>query len=559
MNMDLNHNNTIIRGSSLNVMLNKEPTSTTNDNFTKNIPFHDYPMVIIPGYFKDKRVILTDPEILFNKDKLNYRNVNLDTRLTSLQKREKKKKIVQLATDFYRINNSTYANDRGVEKGEGIFDIVKVSSRAVAEYFGIPKQSFNDHLTGKHLNSAIHGPQTKSLINDVEFKYLQNVLNVLKLQFNQRYPDKTLLISNKSLQDLINLALVKSHITQENLSALNCMIHHQKQMQENDNNNNNSDQNDQFNRRLIVLQILFKLLKEDLSDSSSYQIINNEPLFQFFDITMLEELLNQLITLLKLPSTVSSSDNNNNSNNNSSGSSSGGNASTSSNCDLSFPKTFSKSTLNRLRKRLGLLRQVTKPTQIDTDRSTGIETLKANDTIVSNGSVIENSSTLKRKLEIQDAGELEQFTNIIYMLTNMQKQLDIFSKTVTGQETVSNRRDFDSILKKMTCIITDKDLGEDTITKINDYRKLRLKLLELLKEIKGPKSMAVSLVDHIAVTSEVILRLVFENVRLKKNQRNLTQVSHNDDNSNNNNNNNINILNNSTTLSHSNIINSDVQ
>lgn len=558
--MDFNHNNTITRGSSLNLMLNKEPTSTTNDNFTKNIPLHDYPMVIIPGYFKDKRVTLTDPEILFNKDKLNYRNVNLDTRLTSLQKREKKKKIVQLATDFYRINNSTYANNRGVEKGEGVFDIVKVSSRAVAEYFGIPKQSFNDHLTGKHLNSAIHGPQTKSLINDVEFKYLQNVLNVLKLQFSQRYPDKTLLISNKSLQDLINLALIKSHITQEDLSALNYMIHHQKQMQENgnnNNNNNNSDQNDQLNRHLIVLQILFKLLKEDFSDSNSYQIINNEPLFQFFDITMLEELLNQLITLLKLPSTVSSSDNNNNNNNSSS--SNGGNASTSSNCDLSFPKTFSKSTLNRLRKRLGLLRQVTKSTQVDTDRSTDIETLKANDIIVSNGSVIENSNTLKRKLEIQNASELEQFTNITYMLTNMQKQLDIFSKTVTGQETVSNRQDFDSILKKMTCIITDKDLGEDTITKINNYRKLRLKLLELLKEIKGPKSMAVSLVDHIAVTSEVILKLVFENVRLKKNLRNLTQVSHNDDNSNNNNNNNLNILNNSTTLSHSSIINSDVQ
>lgn len=573
-----NHNNIITKGSSLNLMLNNDPNSTDNGGSTGNSncddtssedstrikSLRDYPVIIIPGHFKDKRVVLTDPEILFNKDALNYRDINSDPTLSSLQKREKKKKIIQLATDFYNINNSNACtNNRDVEKGAEVFGLAKVSSRAVADYFGIPKQSFNDHITGKHLNSAVHGPQTKSLINDVEFEYLQNVLNLLKCQFNQRFPEKTFVISNKFLQYLINLALIRSHITKQDLNALDYAISNQSKIQGHDNNtssndsnrrtssNSNSNQNDQLDRHLTVLQILSKLLKEDISDSN--QITKNKALFQLFDTNMLEDLVNQLIKFLKLPSIVSSINNN----------------------DLNFPKTFSKSTLNRLRKRLGLLRQETKSTQIDTYPSNHSESLNSTNTatttatttansnnITLNDPIIENSNTLKRKMEIQDDTELNQFTYITSMLTSMQKQLDTFSKTFIEQEIPLNRQRFDSVLEKMTCIITDKDLGSDTITKINNYRKLRLELLELLKEIKGPQSMDISLVNHIGVASEVILKLVFENVRLKKNPRNLSQILHNNNkmSHNKNNNNNLNnILSDSIPLPYSNITNSNVQ
>ncbi|KAG0653721.1 hypothetical protein C6P44_001450 [Monosporozyma unispora] len=454
------------RGSSLNLILNSDASSKTDESNNAV----EYPLVIRPGYFKDKEVFLTNPDILFNKEELNYRHINNDKSMNALKKRSIKKRIIQLATEFY------YANSGHDSKQHH-----NISSSAVAEYFGIPKQSFHDHIRGIHLNSAVYGSSSKSLVNEVEMKIMENLLNMLKTEYNHVYPDKCFTISNKQLQDLYNIIHIRNQITQDELQLIDSRIQFlQESLFSGDEATRIQNQ-----KSLISLQILSRLLTQVLFSNN---LGRDYPIFKSLKIELLPYILEELLKVKSATSNVEES---------------------------GLVKSLSKSTLNRLRKKLGM--SCTKKRYTEEDLPVhGNEDQRP---VLVSGEENDTGNNPKK------SHESKEFDDITSILSTMQQQLNAFSKPTSGDTPLIRER-FDSLLGQMAAIINDKHLGQDTITKINHYRKLRDQLLEFLKEVQGADSMGIALVDHISLTSDIILKLLFENVRLKKNAGSTTQLFH---------------------------------
>lgn len=454
------------RDSSLNLILNSDGSPDTTGSSTTS----EHPLVIIPGYFKDKEVVLINPDILFNKEKLNYRNVNKDRSMSTADRRAKQRKIIELATAFYHANNNKDTKQHN-----------NLPSSAVAEYFGIPKQSFHDHIKGVHLNSAVHGSGSKPLVNELEMKGMENVLNLIKKVYNEAYPDKCFAISNKQLQDLYNIIHIRLLTSEDELQSLDQAI----QIAQTALYSGDEVGRLQAQKKLTTLQLLSRLLTQDpLSDVLTTEL----PIFKSLTV---EVLPNILAELLKIKPIAVNSDNS------------------------ELVKSLSKSTLNRLRKKVGV--SCSKRMYTDEESPTN-----ATENSIHNPGSEED---LDNADHTDDQNKIKEVDNIASMLYTMQQQLNILSGW-NIRDAASTRERFDSLLGQMTSIINDKELGQDTITKINKYRNAKDQLLVFLKEVQGENSMGLALVDHISLTSDIILKLLFENVRLKKNIENGTDSFH---------------------------------
>ncbi|CAL9734716.1 hypothetical protein MOSE0_F05600 [Monosporozyma servazzii] len=455
------------KDSSLNLILNSDGSPDT----TESMPAIEHPLVIIPGYFKDKEVFLINPDILFNKEELNYRNVSKNKSMSSLDRRAKQKEIIQLATAFY------YANSNRDTKRHN-----NIPSSAVAEYFGIPKQSFHDHIKGVHLNSAVHGSRSKPLVNEDEMNDMENILKIIKKLYIEAYPDNSFAISNKHLQDLYNIIHIRLLISEDELHSLDQAI----QLAQSLLYSGNEVARVQAQRKLVTLQLLSKLLTQN---SLSDDLVTEQPIFKLLKVELLPDILEEL---LKIKSASLNSD------------------------ESDLVKSLSKSTLNRLRKKVGV--SCSKRMHVDEELpmnavGDGIRIPGAEEHL----KIAENSTG--------DQNKIEGLNDIASILFNMQQQLNVLSGSNIRDAALA-REKFDSLLGQMTSIINDKDLGQDTITKINNYRKAKDQLLIFLKEVQGAESMGMALVDHISLTSDIILKLLFENVRLKRNAENGTSSYH---------------------------------
>lgn len=451
-----------------------------NDQLTLPV----YPSVIIPNYFKGKEVILTDPDMLFKKESLDYNAVNKNPSLSKGEKQERRKKIIESAHLFYRANNP-HCSDAGDS-----FNSAKnrVSTSAVAEYFGIPKQSFYDHINATHVNSTVSGSSSKSLVSNEEVKMLNNLIYLLNIKQDSQQSDKSCFLSNKQLQDLINIVHIKSIISDKEINILKKRIEILKIQ-------HTPGTDIQNKGRLIILQLLLVILDEDLSKD---QLKVRYPILELFELDKFPDLITEL-TILKDPENEE--------------------------CTKSLLKTFSKSTLNRLRKRLGTSSSQRKR-ELDGQ-------LKSND--ITFGNILNHKTFESHNISPGIGSESEDQTknrdetpiikDINQMLSEMRAQFNLLNRgNMFGQKVVKERTD--SLLKEMATIITDKEIGTDTISKINNYWKCRNKLLEMYEDIGGNETNNLLLVKHISLLADLILKLVFENVRLKKTQERLTQLFH---------------------------------
>ncbi|CAB4257211.1 similar to Kazachstania africana KAFR_0C01140 hypothetical protein [Maudiozyma barnettii] len=158
----------------------------TSDNF-----------VIFPGFFKNKKVFIPNEEITKNRTGLNYKATRNDIFLSKEQRQHKRKKIIELATQFYNAN--------GIEPNNTDTD---VSMSAVADFFNIPRQSFSDHIKGNHQNIAIHGYAKKGILTDENIKLLRDIVRAVRINENPDFDGQDLFASDKELINLISVVTV---------------------------------------------------------------------------------------------------------------------------------------------------------------------------------------------------------------------------------------------------------------------------------------------------------------------------------------------------------------
>ncbi|CCC69725.1 hypothetical protein NCAS_0D01440 [Naumovozyma castellii] len=131
-------------------------------------------LLVIPGHFRNQPVYIPDPKMVYDEVSLNYSEVNKDKSLLSSEQLELKKNIIEMATTFWKVNQDLLPTNSK-----------KPTISAVAKYFHIPRQTFDDHIKGFHRNSAIFGASSRPLLDNNE---LQLIKANLKMASNNGCP-----------------------------------------------------------------------------------------------------------------------------------------------------------------------------------------------------------------------------------------------------------------------------------------------------------------------------------------------------------------------------------
>ncbi|CCD23990.1 uncharacterized protein NDAI_0C03300 [Naumovozyma dairenensis CBS 421] len=127
----------------------------------------EYPLEVIPGEFHEQQVYITDPAMIHDISKLNYGRISRDKSMDKIEQQDLKRHIIEMATTFYRYNNKHLRDN-----------VRKPSVTTVSKYFGIARQTFDDHLKGFHKNSVIFGAASKPLLESNEILLFKAMLSI---------------------------------------------------------------------------------------------------------------------------------------------------------------------------------------------------------------------------------------------------------------------------------------------------------------------------------------------------------------------------------------------
>ncbi|CCF57109.1 hypothetical protein KAFR_0C01140 [Kazachstania africana CBS 2517] len=423
----------------------------------------NYPRRIVTGFFKNREVIITDPEILTNVANLNYSAVEKDTFLTKIQKQQKKRRIIEMATTFYNVNNQL-ADD----------EAKKLSLTSVAKFFGIARQSFNDHIKGVHLNSAIHGHATRPYLEDADIDLIRNIIVTIK-NINYDNPSmyygqnpngdsSEITISDKYLKDIIELVMAKKDFDANEIDQLKKEAKTMNAMQH---NNTGGGFMNSLDPDISIKQHDFAFFPNFINNPIN-AIITHKIALQ--DIDSILKHLNDF--RLKIDPTK----------------------------EL---KSISKRTVNRSRKRIGISASQKKSKESVLENDQGIDINITPDhspqgILDSSGSTIQNLMSLANSIMNQP------------VITNV----PVLNRAPMNKE----EEKISALFTRMENIIQDKDIDRNCVGKLKEYRKLAQEAVKNAPITNGSKknSPAISMYNKYMLKqfnalTHVIMKLSFEN------------------------------------------------
>lgn len=405
----------------------------------------NYPRQVIPDHFKGKEVYITDPEIISNADNLNYNAVDKDSFLSKEQRRQKKKKIIEIATTFFNVN---------CEMNPLTSD--KISLTSVAKYFGIARQSFNDHVKGIHLNSAVHGHATKPFLNDSDIDLIKSmIISMHNSDFNNQMYEPVLSISDRHLKSLIELTLAKKGVTENCLKELKKEIDDRK-------SNSFMDVTNQEKSDLKDLQFLYNFFR-----NGSLVLITNKIGFN--------DLFKILDTCIEFKKRVSSVD--------------------------GLPmRTISQRTISRTRKRIGI------------PASQGSVKTPLLEPSIVNTHGLQN---IGHNVSMNNLQNIVVPTEPLPLIPS-HPFFKSFSDTSTGisHTPLEFRQTQLNLIQKMDDIIQHKSIeGPGILTKMKEYKELTEKLYYMMR-LDEPINN--KMIKHSQSIADILTRLVLEMQIIRK-------------------------------------------